>query len=383
MVGYIACHPGIEKPCWRRSPACLLLLSSRGSGRFQNALRHMQNAAGRIAVDRFGIDNTLAAVSRSSLIAAIEQAACDLAGMRILFMIRQDGDIVKLSPNGSDVELPGFCRLMRASGDGRRQCSTCRALVCFGACYHGLTEYCCHGGIHLVAAAAIDATSRNPCSIVVASSAFATENRAAGWAALCDHVSLGKSGMHKLRKAYFDLPVLTTGNLAAAKALVQIAAAAVGEIERGLASGGEPGAVNRAVCDGASPDLKQCLSAALFVARDEPAIGRDTGSGGTLAELVKELVARDPGMHFTVGRIAKAARMTPNHFSTLFRRHTGGTFQRFLTDRRIDYAKLLLRDLSLNIGDIARRSGFDDPGYFARRFKQTTGMTPRQWRETL
>jgi len=67
----------------------------------------------------------------------------------------------------------------------------------------------------------------------------------------------------------------------------------------------------------------------------------------------------------------------------LFRKHTGETFREFLTGRRIAHAKFLLRDLSLNIADIAHRTGFSDAGYFSRRFKERTAMTPRQWRHGL
>ena len=49
----------------------------------------------------------------------------------------------------------------------------------------------------------------------------------------------------------------------------------------------------------------------------------------------------------------------------------------FLTERRISLAKELLGDLTLNIAEVALATGFDDPSYFTRRFRQKTGMTPR------
>ncbi len=335
-------------------------------------------------MENLSTDQVMAAVSRSPLIAAIEKAAHELVGMRILFMLRQHDDIVKLSPAGSEMELPAFCRVLRASPAGRRKCATCRALVGFGACYRGLTEYCCHGGVHVVAAAALNASGEASRSIVVSSSAFAAEDREAGWKAVLAHGTQEGVSLRELRQAYGKLPLLTPANLAAAKALVQVAAAALGEIARGMTTAAATAAAGKAPGDTAgSAGLQQRLTAALFVARDVPDAGPVGRRGALLAELVKELVSQDPGMPFTVAKIAAAARVTPNHFSMLFHRHTGETFQEFLTARRIVHAKLLLRDLSLNVADIAQRAGFADAGYFARRFREQTGMTPSQWRAAL
>ena len=86
---------------------------------------------------------------------------------------------------------------------------------------------------------------------------------------------------------------------------------------------------------------------------------------------------------FGIGLPVSTAHITPNHFSMIFRRHTGRTFTEFLAEKRLGLAEELLRDLTLNIGQVARRAGYGDAGYFARRFKQRTGLTPRQWREAL
>jgi AraC-like DNA-binding protein len=337
-------------------------------------------------VESLSTDHVMAAVSRSPLIEALERAAHDLAGMRILFMLRQNDDIVKLSPDGSEMNLPAFCRVLRGSRTGMRGCATCRALVGFGACYRGLTEYCCHGGVHVIAAAALSASGETSRSIVVSSSAFAAEDREAGWAAVLARATDEGVNLRDLHRAYGELPSLTPTNLAVTRALVQVAAAAVGEIARGMAAAAATAPPSETSSDAAaagSPCLEQRLTAALFVARDVPDPGTAERRGAVLAELVKELVGKDPGIPFTVAKIAAAARVTPNHFSMLFRKHTGGTFQEFLTDRRIAHAKLLLRDLSLNVADIAQRAGFPDAGYFARRFRERTGMTPSQWRDAL
>jgi transcriptional regulator GlxA family with amidase domain len=47
---------------------------------------------------------------------------------------------------------------------------------------------------------------------------------------------------------------------------------------------------------------------------------------------------------------------------------------------RVHYAKSLLEDSDLQIGEIAYRCGFENAGHFSRVFRQQTGMTPTHLR---
>jgi AraC-like DNA-binding protein len=96
---------------------------------------------------------------------------------------------------------------------------------------------------------------------------------------------------------------------------------------------------------------------------------------------VANLIADRPYLPFSVNELAAASRMTRNHFSTLFHSHVGKSFSNYLAEKRMDLAMELLRDPRVNIGEVARRSGYEDPGYFARRFRQSTGLSPRDWRQ--
>ena len=108
--------------------------------------------------------------------------------------------------------------------------------------------------------------------------------------------------------------------------------------------------------------------------------GSDNPEMPAVLRIVTALVRSKPNMSFSVAQIAAAARMSPNHFSSLFKKYQGVSFSEFLTARRIEMAKEVLCDLTLNVTEASGRVGYDDPGYFARRFKQATGMTPREWR---
>lgn len=72
-----------------------------------------------------------------------------------------------------------------------------------------------------------------------------------------------------------------------------------------------------------------------------------------------------------------------DHCRRLFIKETGKTPSEYLTDKRINYAKLLLetrlKDKSMNVKEIANLVGFDDPYYFSRVFKKATGKSPTKW----
>jgi AraC-like DNA-binding protein len=66
----------------------------------------------------------------------------------------------------------------------------------------------------------------------------------------------------------------------------------------------------------------------------------------------------------------------------MVRRRTGRTVGDWITERRMVQARQLLTGTDLPVGEIARRVGLPDPGYFARVFRHSNGVTPRAWRRT-
>lgn len=74
--------------------------------------------------------------------------------------------------------------------------------------------------------------------------------------------------------------------------------------------------------------------------------------------------------------------MNPNYISQMFKRETGITFTHYITELRINDAKLLLTSSNTSILDISIKVGYNDYFYFLRIFKKVTGKTPSQWRQT-
>jgi AraC family transcriptional regulator len=78
--------------------------------------------------------------------------------------------------------------------------------------------------------------------------------------------------------------------------------------------------------------------------------------------------------------LAKAALLSPFHFSRLFRRDTGVSPGRFLTAIRLYEAKRMLLTTSWNVADISCRVGYSSVGTFTTRFTNAVGTPPTLYR---
>ncbi len=88
--------------------------------------------------------------------------------------------------------------------------------------------------------------------------------------------------------------------------------------------------------------------------------------------------------HFTEDLVledtARKFGFSRSKFSLLFPQHTGTTFKRYLTKKRIDYAVTLIRSTELSIQEIAAMAGYSDLSTFYRNFTKVTGVSPSAYR---
>jgi two-component system response regulator YesN len=80
-----------------------------------------------------------------------------------------------------------------------------------------------------------------------------------------------------------------------------------------------------------------------------------------------------------IQRVANAVGLSYTWFSSMFKKETGQTFNNFLLNARIEYAKYLLDKKACKIYEVAEISGFRDSQYFSKVFKKIVGMTPTDY----
>lgn len=84
----------------------------------------------------------------------------------------------------------------------------------------------------------------------------------------------------------------------------------------------------------------------------------------------------------TVEDIAQNCGLNRNYFGKKFKEEFGKTPQEFLMRFRMTKATKLLENTQLSIGEISDAVGYNDQLHFSRAFKNTYGISPRQWRNT-
>lgn len=78
----------------------------------------------------------------------------------------------------------------------------------------------------------------------------------------------------------------------------------------------------------------------------------------------------------SVGQLAEMAGLSRKYFVDLFSKTYGQSAISYLTDLRINRAKIYLAEQKYRLREIAQMVGYSDEFYFSRKFKQEVGVSP-------
>lgn len=78
--------------------------------------------------------------------------------------------------------------------------------------------------------------------------------------------------------------------------------------------------------------------------------------------------------------MAEIAHLSPYHFHRAFRNLFRETPAQYVTRRRLETARHLLRTTALSVLDISLTVGFQTPEAFSTLFRRRTGQPPSAWR---
>ena len=82
----------------------------------------------------------------------------------------------------------------------------------------------------------------------------------------------------------------------------------------------------------------------------------------------------------TVEEMADIVAVSPSTLQKGFRERCGVSPKSFVRKRLLEKARSLLCFSALNVGQIAEELGFEDPSYFSRFFKKSSGFSPLKYR---
>lgn len=100
----------------------------------------------------------------------------------------------------------------------------------------------------------------------------------------------------------------------------------------------------------------------------------------SLAKALADLHYTDQKMN--VNEIAETLCIHRVHLSREFRKAYGIPLSLYLIRQRLACAAKLLKTTNLTVKNIAMKSGFSDPVYFTRYFRNATGFSPQKFRDS-
>jgi AraC-like DNA-binding protein/ligand-binding sensor protein len=97
----------------------------------------------------------------------------------------------------------------------------------------------------------------------------------------------------------------------------------------------------------------------------------------------RQFIQEHQADYLSLTEVAKAVNTSTFYFCKLFKRATGLNFTEYLSQVRVEKAKVLMSNPNLRISEIAFEVGFQSLTHFNRVFKRITGQPPTAYRAKL
>jgi len=98
---------------------------------------------------------------------------------------------------------------------------------------------------------------------------------------------------------------------------------------------------------------------------------------------IKEFITSRLEESVRICDICREFGYSKSYISKIFREQTGETLSSYAIKKRVECARMLIREDDLNFAQISAKLNFDNPQYFSRVFKRVTGMTPSEFKRSL
>ncbi len=112
-------------------------------------------------------------------------------------------------------------------------------------------------------------------------------------------------------------------------------------------------------------------------------LGEQKGANARYVSQAIELITARYVGGITIEEAAEQLNISSSYLSRLFKQETGYTFVDYLTYYRIKIAVDLLKNPSVKVYEVADLVGYSDARYFSQIFRKITGVTPKEFRDSL
>ncbi len=102
-----------------------------------------------------------------------------------------------------------------------------------------------------------------------------------------------------------------------------------------------------------------------------------------IVSLVKEYVKKNYSGDLDLNTIAQSLGFSSSYLTKVFNRVEETTPSKYIRSYRMAIAKQLMNDRGMTLQQVAAAVGYNDPFHFSRSFKQTFGMSPTEYRDSL
>lgn len=123
----------------------------------------------------------------------------------------------------------------------------------------------------------------------------------------------------------------------------------------------------------------RCLVALLLIRARTAATGKKikgASLGADSIDKLERLVEKNISGRLVPAELARHLGLTPDYFSRIFQKTMGRSPKRWLMEKRIQKANLLLSESPLKVSEVSELLGYDDVRLFTKQFKSVFRTTP-------
>lgn len=95
----------------------------------------------------------------------------------------------------------------------------------------------------------------------------------------------------------------------------------------------------------------------------------------------KEYIDQHLAEKLTLNQIAEVVSLSPNYFSSMWKKEMNVGFVDYITEQRVEKAKELFATTDLRTHEVAELTGFGDDSYFSKIFRKVAGKNPSSFRK--